>query len=140
VRRWAYNDPSGHATFGVGHLIHLGNVTAADKERWGTPEKPQSMARVKSVLRDDVVKFEHGVRKAVNVPLKPHELDALVSLAFNIGLGAFADSTVVRELNKGRRGRAGAAFLLWSRSGSNRTMLLPRRRRERKLFRKGKYE
>jgi lysozyme len=136
VRRYAYNDPAGHATFGVGHLIHEGPVTVADAREWGTREKPSSMRRVKRVLRRDLKRFEKVVRRAVKVPLKPFEFDALVSLAFNIGVAGFAHSTVVRELNQGHRRKAADAILLWKKP----EILLPRRRREKRLFLTGKYE
>ena len=135
VRRYAYNDPAGHATFGVGHLIHLGPVTAADRLKWGTRENPKPMSLVDDVLREDLKRFEAAVRNSVKVPLKQREFDALVSLSFNIGVAGFQGSTVVRELNQGHRYRAGKAFLMWRRP----EILLPRRKRERKLFRRGKY-
>lgn len=135
VRRYAYNDPAGHATFGVGHLLHRGPVIATDRGRWGTPERPKSMRLVKKVLRRDLQRFERAVREAVEVPLKPHEFDALVALAFNIGDGGFRSSTVVRELNSGHRRAAAHAFLLWDKP----SMLRPRREREQRLFLDGVY-
>jgi len=139
VRRYAYNDPAGHATFGVGHLIHKGPVTLADKRHWGTRENPKPMSFVKEILRNDLKDFEKAVRDAVKVPLKQHEFDALISLAFNIGIGGFKSSEVVKHLNAGRRRKAGRAFLNWRRAGNDPDLLLPRRKRERRLFRRGKY-
>ena len=136
VRRYAYNDPAGHATFGVGHLLHRGAVTAADARVWGTKANPKSMRLVRRVLRSDLQTFERAVRDAVQTPLKQHEFDALVSLAFNIGTGGFRSSTVVRELNEGHRKAAANAILMWKRPA----MLEPRRKRERHLFLTGKYE
>lgn len=37
----------------------------------------------------------------VNVKLNSYQLQALISFAYNIGLGAFRKSTLLRELNKG---------------------------------------
>jgi lysozyme len=139
VRRYAYNDPAGHATFGVGHLLHHGAVTANDRAVWGTEANPKPMTMVHEVLARDLEQYEAAVRQAVTVPLEQTEFDALVSLAFNIGVGAFRGSSVVRELNAGHRYRAGKAFLMWRRAGGDPDLLLPRRRRERRLFRKGKY-
>jgi GH24 family phage-related lysozyme (muramidase) len=126
----AYNDSRGNATFGVGHLIHIGRVTAADRRRFGSKAHPKSRAFVKRVLRQDIERFERAVLDAVTVRLAPHELDALVSLAFNIGTGAFATSTVVRRLNAGDRRGAADAFLLFRIPPE----LIHRRRRERALF------
>jgi lysozyme len=47
----------------------------------------------------DVEKFEGAIKQCVHVPLTQHEYDAYLSLAYNIGSGAFCRSTLVRKLN-----------------------------------------
>lgn len=126
----AYNDSEGHATFGVGHLIHLGPVTEADRREWGTPTNPKTRAFALRVFRRDLKSYEATVREAVRVPLQAHEFDALVSLCFNIGRAGFRESTVVKRLNAGRRRAAADAFLMWDKPA----VLKPRRERERNLF------
>lgn len=133
---YAYNDPAGHATFGVGHLIHHGPVTEQDKRVWGSKERPSSRQRVMDVLDSDLDRFEKVVREVVKVRLKQHEFDALLSLAFNIGTNGFAESSVVKHLNMGHKKAAADAFLNWSKPA----MLRPRRERERNLFLTGKYQ
>jgi lysozyme len=133
VRRYAYNDSAGHATFGVGHLLHIGPVNADDRRTWGTPAHPKSLALVHEVLRKDLLKYEAAVRRAVGRRMWQHRFDACVSLAFNIGRGGFERSTVAREIRQARKGfgrRAADAFLLWRQPPE----LLPRRKRERALF------
>jgi lysozyme len=130
VRRFAYNDPAGHATFGVGHLLHRGNVTSADSAKWGTPGNPKPMSVVFDVLESDLDAFEAAVRESVKVKVSGNEFDALVSLAFNIGINGFRGSTVVRRLNAGDRRGAADAFRMWA----NPSMLKARRERERALF------
>lgn len=133
---WAYNDPANHATFGVGHLLHRGPVTAADRAQWGTKAKPMPRALVERVLREDLAsRYEPAVCEAVKRPLKPHQFDALLSLCFNIGTGGFKQSTVVRRLNEGDFAGAADAILMWSKPA----ILAPRRRRERELFLNAKY-
>lgn len=132
---YAYNDPAGHATFGVGHLIHLGRVTAADQRKWGTRGNPKSRDFVMDVLRNDIKKYESAVNAAVKVGMSQKMFDACVSLCFNIGTGGFAGSTVVKRLNAGDRAGAANAFLLWDQP----SMLRPRRQRERALFLGGDY-
>jgi GH24 family phage-related lysozyme (muramidase) len=128
---YAYNDSQGHATFGVGHLLHRGPVTAGDRARWGTKAKPKSRALVLRVLREDLAeRIEPAVRESVEMPLKQNQFDALVSMAFNIGAGGFRGSTVVKRLNARDFGGAADAMLLWRRPPE----ILPRRRRERELF------
>lgn len=144
VIRYAYNDaatdrfrqqPKGHATFGVGHLIHHGPLTKADQAKWGTPTSPKSMAFVLDVLDDDLKDREKAIASLVHVRVTAHEFDALMSLAFNIGLGGFAGSTVLRKLNAGDRQGAADAFRMWARPA----VLAGRRERERALFLHGTY-
>lgn len=133
VRRFAYNDSAGHATFGVGHLIHHGPVNAADRRRWGTPARPLSMRVVDSVLMKDLASYERVVRDAFRgAKLRPtaNMFNACVSLAFNIGTGGFATSSVARHLKAGRKQAAANAFLLWD----NPPELRGRRERERAMF------
>lgn len=131
VRRWAYLDSAGHATFGVGHLIHEGGIRGADRRTWGTPARPLSMAVVDSVLQTDLVRFEravaevlHGTTWADNQAV----FNVLVSFAFNIGEGGFRSSTVARQLRAGNRRAAADAMLLWDLPPE----LRGRRERERK--------
>lgn len=74
-------------------------------------------AQAEEMLKQDLAKFEKGVAEAVQVQLTPDQFAALVSLAFNIGVGAFQKSTLVRLLNK--RDWAGAAnqFGAWIKQG-----------------------
>ena len=46
----------------------------------------------------------------------PQQLGAMVSLAYNIGLGAFAKSTVLRQHNAGNSDAAARAFGLWNKA------------------------
>jgi GH24 family phage-related lysozyme (muramidase) len=133
---YAYNDSQNHATFGVGHLLHRGPVTAADRVKWGTKANPKPRALVLKVLREDLAKrFEPAVRQSVKRPLKTHQFDALVSMAFNIGAGGFRGSTVVKRLNASDFHGAADAMMLWRKPPE----IIPRRRREQRLFIDGVY-
>ena len=92
-------------------------------------------ARADELLRADVAQFERGVFDAVKVPLTQGQFDALVVLAYNIGLGAFRTSTLLRMLNKGAYADAAKQFDRWNRGGGKVLAGLTRRRAaERKLF------
>lgn len=137
----AYNDPVGHCTCGVGHLIHMGNCTAADFQRFGTRQDPKMTRReATDLLRRDAASREEAVRRLVKVPLSQNEFDALVSLVFNIGEGNFTSSTVLRALNAGDRRGAARAFMLWIKAGSPLQVLpglVRRRRAEMTMFLQG---
>ena len=65
----------------------------------------------------DITKFEGAVKQCVTVPLHQWEYDAYLSLAYNIGSGAFCSSTLVHRLNQGRYEEACRQILRWNRAG-----------------------
>jgi lysozyme len=72
--------------------------------------------------------------------LEQHQFDALVSLTYNIGAGAFRTSTVARKLIAGDTAGAGAAFLMWTKGGGRVLPVLVRRRAdERRCFDHAEY-
>lgn len=65
----------------------------------------------------DVQKFEGAIKQCVTVPLHQYEYDAYLSLAYNIGSGAFCGSTLVKKLNKQDYEGACREILRWNRAG-----------------------
>lgn len=130
VKRWegcrltAYLCPAGVWTIGWGE-------TGPDVVRGVVWTQKQADDRLASRLRE----FGGRVDALVTVPLKAHEMAALVSLAYNIGVGAFRGSTLLKKLNAGDRVGASQQFLRWNRAGG-RVMqgLTNRRMSERALF------
>lgn len=91
------------------------------------------------LLRRKLRFYEGAVAKYVTVPLRQNQFDALVALTYNIGVGGFKRSTVLKRLNKGDLHGAGGAFLMWrfTTIGGRKiesTGLLRRRRAEREMF------
>ena len=87
-------------------------------------------------LRDHSIKtYENAVMKAVKVPINQNQFDALVSFAYNVGIGAMAGSTAVRKLNQGDYTGAADALTMWTRcNGKVLPGLVRRRKEERALF------
>lgn len=142
---YAYNDPVGICTVGVGHALKPHRrCTAADFERYGSAARPRlSDERVEAILRRDLEAFEEGVSKLVRRSTRQHEFDAMVSLAFNIGLGAFESSSVLKWHNRRLGFLAGRAFLAWNKGKINGELvelagLTRRRKSERYLYRNNK--
>ena len=79
----------------------------------------QKLDPVKALQRalTDSQKFEGALKECVHVPLHQHEYDAFISLAYNIGAGAFCRSTLVRKLNAGDYEGACAEILRWNKAG-----------------------
>ena len=124
-----YNDAANNATIGVGHLIHLGPVTAADRAKYANFDRHDADV----LLSRDLDRFEKvvaGVFKGAKLKATPNRFDACVSLAFNIGEGGFRNSTVAREIKAGNLRAAADAFLMWD----NPSVLRSRRNLERSLF------
>lgn len=92
------------------------------------PGQKISPAWAEKLLRQDVAEFEEGVTAAVTVPLTQSQFDALVSLAYNIGLTAFRKSTLLRLLNAGDYAGAAKQFARWNRGGGKVLAGLTRRR------------
>ena len=76
----------------------------------------------------DVVRFERGVKALVKVPLKDNQLGALISFAYNVGLGNLQASTLLRLLNSGHFKEASEQFLRWNKAGGKVLKGLTRRR------------
>lgn len=106
-RLLAYVDSVGVLTVGVGHTAMAGEPI---------PKKGMKItdAECDAILARDLLRYEEQVRDSVKVPLSQGEFDALVSLCFNIGTGAFSSSSVVKRLNAGNRKGAAEAILMWN--------------------------
>jgi len=88
----AYPDPG---TGGAPWTIGYGSTAGVTRGMTITKERAEQM------LQRDVEKFGDEVSRLVKVRLCQHQFDALVCLIYNIGAGAFADSTLLRKLNAG---------------------------------------
>lgn len=129
-RLTAYRDCVGVWTIGYGHT-----------RRAGLPDpivvRHISDAQADQILADDLAVFEKGVADClVNVVgVAQREFDALTDLAFNIGLGAFKSSSLLRHYRAGRKDVAAEDFLAWNKAGGKVVPgLVKRREAERNWF------
>lgn len=124
----AYQDSVGVWTIGYGHTAVAGppDVYAGQSI---------TEAEAEAILRRDLEMFENGVRDLVQVSLNSNQFSALVVFSFNVGLGALADSTLLRKLNAGDYAGAANEFPRWVKAGG-RTLagLVRRREAEKALF------
>jgi lysozyme len=86
-------------------------------------------------LHNDVSWATAPIHRLCTVPLTQPQFDALVSLVFNIGVGHFEESTLLRKLNDSDYGGAAAEFLVWDEQAGQVLQGLENRRiAERKRF------
>jgi lysozyme len=120
----AYKDSTGVLTIGVGHTSAAGRPLVR-------PGMVITQEQADLIFADDVAEFEDGVERLLGEkPIAPHQFDAFVSLAFNIGLGAFASSTTLRHFLDGAHDKAAEGILLWNRPSE----IKARRRGEHQQF------
>lgn len=86
-------------------------------------------------LQDHLVPLEAQVEHLVERELTQSQFDALVCLAYNIGIGNFERSSLLKFLNAGHVEAAANAFLEWNHAAGHVMAGLTRRREaERALF------
>jgi lysozyme len=132
-----YNDPVGHCTIGCGHLVHHGPINGSEPEEF---KRGITRERAIELLQDDAQTAASEIARSVKVDLQQNQVDALISFAFNVGNGAFRDSTLLRLLNGGDYASVPAQLNRWTKA-SGRTLpgLVTRRKAEGALFRDGDY-
>lgn len=88
-----------------------------------------------SRLNEDLARFTHGVEDLVEVDLNDNQFSALVSFAYNLGIGNLAKSGLLNKLNKENYVGASQSFPLWNKAGGKVVAGLTRRRMaEQALF------
>lgn len=108
IRLKAYFCPAGVPTIGRGHtkgitaqMVRDGyTITAAEEQ---------------AMFNADMAEWEAGVLRLLTRTPNENQLAAMISLAFNIGLAAFASSSVLKAFNRGDDQAAYRAFGLWNK-------------------------
>lgn len=118
LRLTAYKCPGNVWTIGYGHTSGV------------APGMIINEARAEALLQSDLEQFENAVNNLVEVPINQHQFDALVSFTFNVGIGAFVNSTLLTQLNNGNYAEAANQFSRWVYGGGKKLPGLVRRRQE----------
>jgi lysozyme len=104
LRRTAARLPDGRWTIGYGHTRSAREgavVTHEDAEL---------------LLLYDLAPVAEAVNELVFTPLTQNQFDALVALAFNVGVDRFRTSDVLKRVNEGRLTEAACELDLWRRA------------------------
>lgn len=119
----AYKCSAGVWTIGYGHTKEVKEGDSCTEEQatvW---------------LTDDIKETQTLLAHYINVPVTRNEFIALVSLAFNVGVGSLMKSKLLRKLNAGDRDGAAEEFLDFDLANGKRLEGLTRRRKaEHDLF------
>ncbi len=127
----AYADPGTNGepwTIGVGHTSAAGLPVVKKGMRITRAEALQILAR-------DLGVFERGVAAAVKVDLDAAQFSALVSFAFNVGLGNLKKSGVLKAVNAERFDDVPRRLNAWNKAaGRVLPGLVKRRAAEGRMF------
>ena len=141
VRTRPYQCPALIWSVGVGHVIDPNHAKVPFEERRNLPipdgwDRTLTMGEVDAILTQDLGRFERGVARLCPAALGHQgQFDALVSFAFNVGLGNLQRSSIRMRYNRGDIEGAADAFLMWTKAaGKVLTGLVKRRNDERAMF------
>lgn len=124
-----YKDVAGIPTIGYGTTYYPNGRHVALTDTAVTREQAETY------LENHVNGVASQILRLVKVTLRQGQLDALTSLVYNIGIGNFAASTLLRVLNQGKYTAASDQILVWSKAGGAVSRGLERRRdAEQELF------
>jgi lysozyme len=141
VKTRPYQCPALIWSVGVGHVIDPSHAAVKYEERKSLPipagwDRSLTMDEVDAILAQDLARFERGVARLCPAALGHQgQFDALVSFAFNVGLGNLQRSSIRMRYNRGDVEGAADAFLMWTKAaGKVLTGLVKRRNDERAMF------
>jgi len=120
-RTQAYQDPVGVWTIGYGHTSMAGSPEVACGLAISAEE-------ARTILCRDLEVFSSRVRASIRTLLNDNQFSALVSFAFNVGLGNFRESSVLTAVNSGDFESVPRRLALWVKAGGKTLPGLIRRR------------
>ena len=80
--------------------IGFGSTYYSDNKRVTMLDKEITRVQAFEMFKTIADRFASVVSKLVTSPLNQNQFNALVSLAYNIGTGNFASSTILKKVNK----------------------------------------
>ncbi len=109
--------------------IGYGNTYYTDGKRVTLLDKEITKLQAFDMFKVIADKFASKVSKLVTSPLNQNQFNALVSLAYNIGIGNFQSSTLLKKVNKNHNDiLIGLEFKKWNKVNKKEVIGLTRRR------------
>jgi len=139
-----YKCPASLWTIGFGRVLYPDQARLKTDERASYPLRSEhnrlwNADEIDALLEADLLRFSDGVLRLCPASNDNQcHLDAMVSFAFNVGLGNLQSSTLRMKYNRGDYDGAADEFLKWTKAGGKVLNGLVRRREaERALFLSG---
>lgn len=117
VRYSPYYDVAGVLTVCYGH-------TGSDIIKG----KKYTEKECRAVLDKDLQPFAKSVDRSVKVPASEYQKAALISFSYNVGVSAFENSSLLRNLNAGNYAQACEGLKVWIYAGGRKWKGLMNRR------------
>jgi len=116
--------------------IGFGSTWNYAQNRWVKQGDTITPQQAIEFLNKEIAEKTRSIESNVKVPINSNQKTALVSLAYNIGTGAFAGSTLLKLLNAGKsKAEVAEQFLRWDKVGKSTLQgLANRRQAEKQLF------
>lgn len=140
VRFKPYRCPAHLWTIGVGHVLYpeQGNLGIEARKTFplkAGDDRTFTKEEVDRILEQDLQRFIVGVQRFCPTGLNEHRLGALVSFAFNVGLGTLQRSTLRQKHNRGDYEGAAEELMKFTKAaGRVLPGLVKRRNDERALY------
>ena len=130
-----YLDSARVWTIGYGSTYYPNGKPVTGRDKPITREYAETIQRNVIATDFEPVINELLEREIASGFITQNMYDAIISLAYNIGVNGFKKSSVLRLLKQGDKENAGNAFLLWNKAGGKVLKgLVNRRKKERELF------
>lgn len=134
IKQWegcklkAYKDVAGIWTVGYGLTSRAGFIEVG-------PDTTLTQEEADYYLEKVVDDFASKIRPMITAPINENQFGAFVSLAYNIGVGAFKRSSALKRFNAGEGDRVTEAIRMWKKAGGKTVQgLVNRREAEVALF------
>lgn len=150
IKQWealilfAYDDfdpPRGRRKIQPGDVVR-GTLTIGygHTGRGVKPGMTITQAQAELLFDRDIAEASGAVERLVKVPLNDNQFGALVSFAYNVGVGNFQGSTLLKKLNAGNYDAVPSELMKWVKSKGKRMQgLVNRRASEAGLWSRGSF-
>jgi len=125
LRLSPYLCPADIPTIGYGNTFYENGVKVK------LTDAPITNERAEELLKNTLKKFEDGVNKYVTREINQNQFDALVSFAYNLGVGSLQTSTLLKRVNENPCDEdIKYQFSRWNKAGGKVLNGLTKRRKE----------